>query len=70
MGAGETSGLSNAGGGKQTLAESSRARLRRDGPSRADPSQTGPRHGFLKTTCFVQAKRPFWKVKLSQAEPS
>ena len=66
MGAGETSGLSNAGGGKQPLAESSRARLRRDGPSRAEPSQTGPRHPHTGPNIAVYLRRGIFENHVSR----
>ena len=66
MGAGETSGLSNAGGGKQPLAGSSRARLRRDGPSRAEPSQTGPRHPHTGPNIAVYLRRGIFENHVSR----
>ena len=48
----------------------SRAKPGRGTPIRVQTLQFTSVAGFLKTTCLVCAKRPFWKVKLSQAESS
>ena len=66
MGAGKTSGLSNASGGKHPLAGLSRASLRLDGPSRAEPSQTGPRHPHTVPNIAVYLRRGIFENHVSR----